>query len=56
MGDNVDRAGLRGFDALAERAGRVKRKIVVFLGTRARRIDDVEVLPLARFLEELPGE
>jgi predicted AAA+ superfamily ATPase len=54
-GANVARSDCSGIQSFAERArGRV-RKIVVFLGTRPQRIDDVEVLPLARFLEELPS-
>ena len=38
-----------------ERERRVKRSIVVFLGTRRQRVGRVDVLPLADFLEELPG-
>jgi len=50
----VDRAGLSGLRSFGETLPRVKRKIVVFLGPRAQRIDDVEVLPLEEFLAELP--
>lgn len=50
----VDRSDLSGLAALADRAGRVKRRIVVFLGPRAQRMDGVEVLPLGEFLSELP--
>ena len=50
----VDRAALRGMDSFAQRAGRIARKIVVFLGPRRQRIDDIEVLPLDDFLAELP--
>ena len=41
--------------ALIQGIGLVSLVIVVFLGARRQRIDDVEVLPLAEFLEELPG-
>lgn len=45
---------LRGLDALGERAKRVKRKIVVFLGPRRQRSNGVEIVPLESFLDELP--
>ena len=51
----VSRGSLRGLRSLAERAGRVRRSIVVFLGPRRQRLDEVEVLPVMDFLEELPG-
>lgn len=51
----VGRSDLRGLDAFAQRARRVSRRIVVFLGARRQRIDDVEVLPLETFLDELPA-
>lgn len=50
----VDRGDLKGMASFAERAGRVKRKIAVFLGPRRQLIDGVEILPLGQFLEELP--
>lgn len=43
-----------GFDSLANRTKRLRRKIVVFLGPRPQRLGDVEVLPLQSFLELLP--
>jgi uncharacterized protein len=45
---------LRGLDAFAGLAGRVTRRIVVFLGARRQRIEGVEVLPLEEFLAQLP--
>ncbi len=51
---HVDRRDLRGVDAFADRAHKVARKIVVFLGARRQRIDGVEVLPVEQFLAELP--
>ena len=53
-GRSVRRSVLRGFRSLAERADRLKRRIVVYLGDRPQRIDDVEVLPLEEFVELLP--
>jgi uncharacterized protein len=44
-----------GFAALEERAPRLKRRIVVFLGPRKQLIGRTEVLPLQGFLRELPG-
>lgn len=41
--------------SLAARSDRAKRRIVVFLGSRRQLLDGVEVLPLAKFLAELPG-
>jgi predicted AAA+ superfamily ATPase len=51
---HVPPASLAGLEAFAERAPRVKRKIVVFLGQRKQKIRDVEVLPLEEFLGSLP--
>jgi predicted AAA+ superfamily ATPase len=51
----VDKRDLRGFDAFAEHARKVARRIVVFLGARRQRVDDVEVWPVEEFLAELPG-
>ena len=50
----VDARDLRGFQALAERTRRLKRRIVVFLGSRRQKIGDIEALPLQAFLDELP--
>lgn len=52
---HVDPRGLKGFDAFAERARKVTRRIVVFLGARRQRIDGAEVLPVEQFLNELPA-
>lgn len=48
---DVEPTGMR---SLSARTTRLKRKILVFLGSRAQRIEDVECLPLRRFLELLP--
>ena len=51
----VDGSALRGLQSLAERAGkRLKRRIVVFLGSRRQRLDGAEIVPLEDFLAELP--
>jgi predicted AAA+ superfamily ATPase len=50
-----DAGNMRGLASFANRVSRVSRKIVVFLGDRAQRRADVEVLPLATFLSELPN-
>ena len=54
-GHRVARSMLRGLASLASRAGRVTRRIVVYLGDRPQLLEGVEVLPLADFLGELPG-
>ena len=51
----VDSRDLRGFDAVADRVPRLKRRIVVFLGSRRQKIGNVEALPLENFLDELPA-
>lgn len=51
---HVDARDLKGLDAFADRAGKVARRIVVFLGARRQRLDRVDVLPLEEFLAELP--
>ncbi len=53
-GNRVARSMLTGLASLASRSGRVKRRIVVFLGERPQLLDGVEVLPLTDFLAELP--
>ena len=45
----------RGLAALAERSDRVRRRIIVYLGSRAQRLGEVEALPLPEFLADLPG-
>jgi len=51
----VDARDLKGLGAFVDRAGKVARRIVVFLGVRSQRIDGVDVLPIDEFLAELPG-
>jgi hypothetical protein len=51
----IDARDARGFQALAERTRRLKRRIVVFLGSRRQRMGEVEALPLEAFLDELPS-
>ncbi|MBM3817974.1 MAG: ATP-binding protein [Acidimicrobiia bacterium] len=51
----VDSRDLKGFVAFAEHARKVTRRIVVFLGTRRQRVDDIEVWPVEDFLADLPG-
>ena len=50
-----DRSGLKGLRSFAERATRVRRSIVVFLGPRKHQLEEVEVLPVSDFLGELPS-
>jgi len=52
---NVTRRDLQGLAALADRSGKLSRRIAVFLGPRRQIVDGVEILPLDRFLEELPA-
>ena len=54
-GRSVDARDLRGLHAFAERAGRVTRSLVIFLGNRRQRLDGAEAIPLADFLQELPA-
>jgi len=51
----VDSRDLRGFDALADRVRRLKRRIIVFLGSHRQKIGAVEAVPLEIFLGELPA-
>lgn len=44
-----------GFESFSKRATRLVRKLVVFLGPRAQRLGDIEVLPLRDFLALLPS-
>jgi hypothetical protein len=50
---DVPSGALSGLDSLAERAPKLKRRIVVFLGPRARRSGDVEILPFLDFTKQL---
>jgi predicted AAA+ superfamily ATPase len=52
----VDRSALSGLESFSQRTSKLARKIVVFLGQRKQLIEDVEVLPLESFLDELPTE
>jgi len=52
---SVASSSLSGLQSFSERADRVKRKIVLFLGPRRQKMGDVEVLPVEEFLDELPG-
>jgi hypothetical protein len=51
----VDARDLRGFQALAKRKRRLKRRIVVILGSRRQKIGESEAIPLESFLDELPA-
>lgn len=53
--EDVRPENLKGLRVLGDRAGKLKRKIVVFLGPRRMRQDDVEIIPLLEFLAELPS-
>ena len=53
-GRRARRSVLRGFRSLAERTDRLRRRIVVYLGDRPQRIEDVEVLPFEEFGRLLP--
>jgi predicted AAA+ superfamily ATPase len=52
---SVDARDLRGFQPLADRTRRLKRRIVVFLGSRRQKLGDAEAMPLDSFLEVLPA-
>lgn len=52
---NVGREDLSGIASLASQSRRLRRKVVVFLGSRAQRLDEVEILPLREFLSALPS-
>ncbi len=54
-GTDVRPQALRSLKTVAERLSRVRRSIVVFLGSRRQQIDGVEILPLRDFLDELPA-
>jgi uncharacterized protein len=51
----VDSHDLKGLEAFADRAGKVHRQVIVFLGARRQRLGDVEAVPLDDFLAELPA-
>ena len=51
---HVDARDLKGFGAFSERARKLTRRLVVFLGARRQRIDGIEALPIDDFLAELP--
>ena len=50
----VDARDVKGLTVFADRAARVARRIVVFLGPRRQRLDGIEAIPLADFLADLP--
>jgi predicted AAA+ superfamily ATPase len=50
----VSRRDLSGLTALADRCKTLKRRVIVYLGPRPMKVEGVEVLPLERFLAELP--
>ena len=50
--ERVARKDLRGLIALGEE-GVVRRQVVVAMEPRPRRVDGIDILPWARFLEEL---
>jgi predicted AAA+ superfamily ATPase len=50
----VARPALQGLVSFAQRAKRVKRSIVVFLGPRRQQIEGIEIIPLLEFFRELP--
>lgn len=54
-GRDSEAVKLSGLSALQERAGKLTRKIVVFLGKRKQLRDGVEFLPVEDFLNELPA-
>ncbi len=51
----VDPRDLKGLETFSERAPKVTRQMVVFLGPRRQRIGKIDVLPVEEFLAELPG-
>jgi hypothetical protein len=52
---SVSRVDLSGLRAFATRAKRIERKLIVYLGPRRQRLDDIEAVPLEEFLSELPA-
>ena len=52
-GRRVDRSDLNALRSFQAGGQTVKRRIVVFLGPRRQRIDEVEIIPLEEFLAEL---
>ena len=53
-GRRVDRRDLRALKSFQGGRKTVERRTVVFLGPRRQRIDEVEIIPLEEFLEQLP--
>lgn len=52
----VDARDLKGLEDFSTRAGgKVRRRIVVFLGSRRQQLGAVEAVPLEEFLDELPA-
>lgn len=52
---SVDAGDTKGLVAFADRAGRVNRSLVIFLGSRRQRLNGSEAVPLREFLRELPS-
>jgi septin family protein len=52
---SVNASDTKGLGVFADRAGRVDRSVVVFLGARRQRVNESEAVPLREFLGELPG-
>lgn len=52
---NVPNRALSALNALADRVPGVKRQVVVFLGERKQKRGEAEIMPLYKFLNELPG-
>ena len=50
---DVGPSALSGLASLAERLPNLARRIVIYLGPRARRVGDVEVLPFQKFVTDL---
>ena len=52
---SVDARDMRGLVAFQERAGKVSRSLIVYLGARRQRFHGAEAVPLTEFLAELPS-
>ena len=52
---SVDARDMRGLAAFHERAGKVARSLIVYLGARRQQLREAEAVPLGEFLAELPS-
>ena len=52
---HVDPRDHKGLSALAERTRRLTRRIVVYLGARRQKFEQLDAIPLPEFLAELPS-